>query len=63
VGAGVVRELLGTVQAKKVAGADLRRAVPDRSSLRRVGDTFAIVGRGLRYKLHVERSDNAAPAR
>jgi hypothetical protein len=35
---------------------------PDPSSLRRVGETFAILGRGLRYKLHLERSGSTAPA-
>jgi hypothetical protein len=36
--------------------------LPDPSSLRRVGETFAILGRGLRYKLHLERSGSTAPA-
>ena len=33
--------------------------IPDPSSLRRVGETFGILGRGIRYKLHLGRSAHA----
>jgi hypothetical protein len=36
--------------------------VPDPSSLRRVGETVAILGRGLRYKLRPRRPRRPAPA-
>jgi len=36
--------------------------VPDPSSLRRVGETVAILGRGLRYKLRPRRPRRTAPA-
>jgi hypothetical protein len=36
--------------------------VPDPSSLRRVGETVAILGRGLQYKLGLRRTPPTAPA-
>jgi hypothetical protein len=37
-------------------------SVPDPSSLRRVGETVAILGRGLRYKLRPRRPRRPDPA-
>ncbi len=36
--------------------------VPDASWLRRIGETVAILGRGLRYKLRLRRPRRTAPA-
>jgi Protein of unknown function (DUF2652) len=54
-GIGPVRTYFAEVE--EIAGP--LPPVPDPSSLRRVGETFAILGRGLRYKLRPGRS---APA-
>jgi hypothetical protein len=52
--------IFGPVSGEDLAGPVA--AVPDPSSLRRAGETFGILGRGLRYKLHLDRSASPAPA-
>jgi hypothetical protein len=57
-GIGPVRTYF--VEVKDLAGP--AAPVPDPSSLRRVGETVAILGRGLGYKLRPRRSRDTAPA-
>jgi len=54
-GIGPVRTYVAEVE--EIAGP--LPPVPDPSSLRRVGETVAILGRGLRYKLGLGRSASA----
>jgi hypothetical protein len=58
-------EGIGPVHAYFVEVEDLAgplAPVPDPSPLRRVGETVAILGRGLQYKLRPRRSRSTAPA-
>jgi hypothetical protein len=57
-------EGIGPVRTYFVKVGDLAgplAPVPDPSGLRRVGETVAILGRGLRYKLRPRRSRRPAP--
>jgi hypothetical protein len=58
-GIGPVRTYF--VEVEDLAGTDA--PVPDPSSLRRVGETVGMLGRGLRYKLRPGRPRHAAPVR
>ena len=56
-------EGIGPVRTYFVEVEDLTRpdaAVPDPSSLRRVGETVGMLGRGLRYKLRPGRPGHTA---
>ena len=57
-GIGPVRTYF--VEVADLAGPDA--PVPDPSSLRRVGETVGMLGRGLRYKLRPRRPRDPAPA-
>jgi hypothetical protein len=57
-GIGPVRTYF--VEVEDLAGPDA--SVPDPSSLRRVGETVGMLGRGLRYKLRPRRPRHTAPA-